>query len=90
MDQIIGQRWNLTAVLLYVLIRRLKKEALDRARFLEQYLHGVDVLDRVQSHMNDVSKAKNGCSNLQEEASGVPANNGYMPFRTPNFPTFLM
>ena len=46
------------------------------------------MLDGVQSHMDDVAKAENGRSNLEEEAAGVPAKNGYMS-SPPNFPTFL-
>ena len=79
MDQIVGQRWNLTTDLFHILICRLQK-TLERAIFVEQHLHRVDVFDGVQGHMDDVAKAENGCSNLEEEAAGVPAENRFMSY----------
>ena len=86
MDQIVGQRWNLTTDLFHILICRLQK-TLERAIFVEQHLHRVDVFDGIQGHMDDVAKAENGCSNLEEEAAGVPAENRFMSYPS-DFPTF--
>ena len=71
MDDIVRQGGNLPAEFLHVLIFRLNKTRVEKL-FLEGYLHRVDVLEEVQKHVDDVTKAEDSSANFQEEAPSMP------------------
>ena len=44
------------------------------------------MFDRVQDHVDDVAKAEDSRSDLEEEAAGMPAKNGNMSSRPAHLP----
>ena len=72
MDDIVRQGGNLPAEFLHVFVFRLNKTQVEKELFLEGYLHRVDVLEEVQKHVDDVTKAEDSSANFQEEAPSMP------------------